>query len=89
MNNAKEVVLEFSFWGHFGGVKDCDSNVMDGKDVFNEFKGEAAKTVPCGHDDFIDISFVSEFQNGFKALTFPVDATGDVGDDDVVRIFNP
>jgi hypothetical protein len=88
LHNAKEVVRQFLFWGHFGGVEDCDSDAVDGKDVFDEFKGEAAKTVPCGHDDFVDISFVSEFQNGFKALAFPVDAAGDVGDDDVVGIFN-
>jgi hypothetical protein len=88
LNNAKEVVGQFLFWGHFGGVEDCDSDAVDGKDVFDEFKGEAAKTVPCGHDDFVDISFVSEFQNGFKALTFPIDSAGNVGDDNVVGIFN-
>jgi hypothetical protein len=88
LHNAKEVVGQFLLWGHFGGVKDCDSDAVDGKDVFDEFKGEAAKTVPCGHDDFVDISFVSEFQNGFKALAFPIDSTGNVGDDDVVGIFN-
>ena len=52
--------------------------------MFDEFEGEAAKTVPCGHDDFVDISFVSEFQNGFK-FAFPVE----VGDDDVVGILDP
>jgi len=88
LNNAKEVVGQLLFWGHFGGVEDCDSDAVDGKDVFDELKGEAAKTVPCGHDDFVDISLVSEFQNGFKALAFPIDSAGDVGDDDVVGILN-
>jgi hypothetical protein len=88
LHDAKEVVGQFLLWGHFDGVKDCDSDTIDGKDMFDEFKGKSAKTVPCGHDDFVDISFVSKFQNGFKALAFPVDSTGNVGDDDMVGIFN-
>lgn len=32
LNNAKEVVGQL--WGHFCGVEDCDSDVVDGKDVF-------------------------------------------------------
>ena len=47
-------------------------------------EGEAAKAVPCGHDNFSDISLHREFQNGRKAFAFPVDAGSNICDDDTL-----
>ena len=84
MHDAEEIVGQLLLWRASLGVEDCDGDVVEEEDSLEEFEGEAAKTVPCGHDNLFDVSLNREFQNGRKALTFPVDAAGDVGDDETV-----
>jgi hypothetical protein len=82
--DAEEIVGQLLLWRASFGVEDCDADVVEKEDSLEEFEGEATKTVPCGHDNLFDISLYREFQNGRKPLAFPIDAAGDVGDDETV-----
>jgi hypothetical protein len=84
LHDAEEIVGQLLFWRASFGVEDCDADVVEKEDPFEEFEGESTKTVPCGHDNLFDISLHREFQNGRKAFTFPVDTAGNVGDDKTV-----